>query len=374
MDYINRKVIPITGLNAFEHGGNIYTAARNGGCLTNLIDFSANINPLGIPDSVRQSILANLDSIMTYPDAEAHGLKSAISQHYSINQNMITPGNGAVELLYVLCNALRPKQALIPAPTFSEYERSAQASGCKIQYVYLNPKTGFKIDIDHLITLVEDKSIDIVFIGNPNNPTGTLLERQELESLIQAAEKSNTLVVVDESFLDFLIDDSQYTCRPLLVRYQNLVILHSLTKFYAIPGLRLGFALASKQLTDKLHKGKDPWNVNSLAQCAGIAALYDRYFQQTSREFINQTNAQFYTQLKTIPKIKPHKPSVNFILLDISNTKINSLELRLLLANQDILIRDCSNYPGLSDNYIRLAVKLPQQNAVLIKTLQNICR
>lgn len=361
-------------MNAFEHGGNIYNAARNGGCLTSIIDFSANINPLGIPDSIRNALLNNIDSVMSYPDAEAYALKTVLSRHYEVDRNIITTGNGAVELLYVLCNALRPKHALVMAPTFSEYERSARAAGCKIQYFYLDSQTDFKINIERLNSFIKNKPIDILFIGNPNNPTGSILERQELELLIQTADKENTTVVVDESFLDFIIDDSKYTCRPLLSRYQNLIILHSLTKFYAIPGLRLGFALASAQMTEIMHKGKDPWNVNSLAQAAGVAALNDKQYQETSRKFICQTNALFYNQLLSIPRIKPYKPSVNFILVNIGKTNVCSSRLRDLLAQHDILIRDCSNYPGLSDHYIRLAVKLPQQNSVLVEVIQNIFR
>jgi threonine-phosphate decarboxylase len=367
-------VIAIGGLNAFEHGGNIYNAVRRGSNVANILDFSANINPLGLSDSLRQSLLANLDRITAYPDADAHDLKTAISRYYDVDRRSITAGNGAVELLYVLCNTVRPRQVLVPAPTFSEYERAARSSGSEVKHLYLNSQNDFQINIYNLIYEIQTNPVDILFIGNPNNPTGTIMKTQELEPIIRAAQLRNTFVVVDESFLDFLVDDTHYTCRRLLPLYQNLIILHSLTKFYAIPGLRLGFALASPKLTNLMHKGKDPWNVNSLAQCAGVAALADHDFRRTTKQLINQAKDDFYDQIKLISSLRPYQPSVNFILVDISNTKMKSYQLRTQLAQQDILIRDCSNYPGLSDCYIRLAVKKPDQNNHLLRALQNICR
>lgn len=367
-------MIAIAGLNAFEHGGNIYNAVRHGGNIANILDFSANINPLGLPNSLRQSIITNLDRITAYPDAEAHDLKAAISLHYNVERSYITVGNGAVELLYVLCNAIRPRQVLVAAPTFSEYERAARSSGSEVKYLYLNSETDFQINVQHLIQELQSNLIDILFIGNPNNPTGTLMKTKDIEPILQAARLHNTFVVVDESFLDFLMDDDEYTCRHLLPHFENLMILHSLTKFYAIPGLRLGFALTSPKITNLLHKGKDPWNVNSLAQCAGVAALNDHDFKLASKQLINQTKDEFYKQISTISSLKPYQPSVNFMLVNISNTRMRSSELRTQLARQDILIRDCNNYPGLSDSYIRLAVKMPEQNQQLLKALQNICR
>lgn len=373
-DYKYGKVILIPGLNAFEHGGNIYNAVRNGGLFSNILDFSANINPLGLSESIRQALVENINNVTFYPDAQAHSLKEAISEHYKLNKDLITAGNGAVELLYVLCNILRPRRVLVTAPTFSEYEKAALASGAEIDYLLLDPLNDFAIDPTVVVKSIKEGNTDILFIGNPNNPTGTLLTRIDLELILKAAEEQNTIVVIDESFLDFLMDDHLYTCRYLVPRYSNLVVLHSLTKFYAIPGLRLGFALACPKLTNKLHNGKDPWNVNSLAQCAGVVALKDNEFRRITKRLINKTKDEFYTQLQAVPGFKPYRPAVNFILINIQNTKMDSLELKTKLNQKNLLIRDCSNYPGLSEEYIRLAVKLPEQNQQLITELLKICR
>lgn len=360
-------------MNAFEHGGNLYEAVRkSGGALTNVIDFSANINPLGLPQSIKQALIENMENIIHYPDPEAYMLKHALSIHFDVDADLITAGNGAVELLYILCNIRKPRRVLIPVPAFSEYERAARASGAQIEYFYLKAANGFKLDPSLLISHLKN-NIDIIFLGNPNNPTGTLISNGELEPLLEAARASNVMVVVDESFIDFVADSNYYTCRNLLARFENLVILHSLTKFYAIPGLRLGFVLASKKITKRLHEGKDPWNVNSLAQCAGVAALNDKTFYLSTKEFVNRVKDSFYSQLCLIKGCKPYKPSVNFILIDIGDTELSAKQMRTVLAGMNILIRDCSNYPGLSDKFVRLAVKQPDQNTKIINALQQIC-
>lgn len=361
----------MSGNNAAKHGGNLYAAMRQtGDCLSEILDFSANINPLGLSENIRQALYASLEAIIHYPDVQGYALKQAISQHYQVKDEMITLGNGAVELMYVLCHMLKPKRILITAPTFSEYESAARASGATVEYFYLHADNNFTIDVEAMAQ--ELANIDIVFICNPNNPTGTLLTNMQIEQLLLVAQAQNTYVVVDESFIDFLPNDSFYTCRQKLTQYTNLIILHSLTKFYAIPGLRLGFSLASSEVTNLLHSGKDPWNVNTLAQSAGVVALNDPTYQHRSKEFIGTVKMDLYHSLLAIPGLKPYVPSVNFILVNITDTKMTSEELRAAMASHNILIRDCSNYPGLSSEYIRVAVKGPEQNSRLVNTLQKV--
>lgn len=353
----------------FEHGGNIYKALRQSeGSEMRFLDFSANINPLGLSGNVRKTITCALEDVIHYPDAEAQDLKQAIADFYQVNYNDITVGNGAVELLYVLCHMKKPERVLVPVPAFSEYERAAAASGAKVDYYYLAESDGFKLQPEAVIPLL--KRIDMIFIGNPNNPTGTLLKRRELQQLIEAAAEERCLVVIDESFIDFLQDDAEYTCRPLLGRYSNLVIIHSLTKFYAIPGLRLGFSLTSPEIAGRLHWGKDPWNVNTLAQAAGVAAFQDAGYRLKTKAVIEQASRELFTALAGMDKIKPYSPAVNFILINLTAAQVTAGELKQRLFARGILVRDCSNYPGLSPFYLRLAVKLPEQNAAVVKALQ----
>ena len=355
------------------HGGNVYAWARErGGSLNGVLDYSANINPLGLSEHVQAAIVQSVGQVIHYPDVEAALLKTAISSYYQVDTAYITAGNGAVELLYVLAHSLRPKRVLIPVPAFCEYERAARAAGADIEYVYALPEHNFALDVKSLCDCLS--RVDMVFIGNPSNPTGTLLPVSQLEQLLFAARQAKVMVVMDESFMDFIIDGGKYTCRPLLKQYDNLVILHSLTKFYAIPGLRLGFALAHPGLTARLHAAKDPWNVNSLAQAAGVAALADQEYQQKSRGIINYEKGALYEGLKALPGLKPFMPSVNYILIDTSLSGHSAACLRQRLAASGILIRDCSNYPGLSPYYMRVAVKLAEQNKMLLEHLEQVLR
>lgn len=365
------RVTKLKNLGTFEHGGNIHQILRQSGTTdTKLIDFSANINPLGLSKQVLASIEKALPQIIHYPDPEGTDLKAAIAAHYEVAVEGITLGNGAVELLYLLCHVLKPKQALILAPSFSEYERAARSVNAVVEYHYLMEQHQFEIHLDALIPKLAKQ--DILFIGNPNNPTGTLLTNTDLEKLLQAAEKEQCFVVIDESFIDFIENSAQYTCRVLTQKYRYLVVLHSLTKFYAIPGLRLGFALASEAMTAKLHFSKDPWNVNLLAQKAGVAALFDFDYQRSTRAFIKAEKLDFYHQLQEIAGLTVYPSTVNFVLVDVIGTFWNATQLKHALLKQDILIRDCSNYPGLSTSFVRFAVKTHAENQTLIKKMKKM--
>lgn len=356
-----------------EHGGNIYAASRNFQHKEEWLDYSANINPLGLASSVKAAMLQAMDSVIHYPDADAYELKQAICRAYGISADFITVGNGAVELLYVLSHIIQPHNVLVMAPTFSEYERAACAAGAQVSYYVLRAHDDFKVNSHDLIEKIETIKPEMVFLCNPNNPTGALMTPKEIAEVITFAAKNKSLVVVDESFLDFL-SWNDWTCQPLLSKFPNLIIVHSLTKFYAIPGLRLGFALASESITKKLHLSKDPWNVNSIAQAAGVAALGDEVYAEQSRAYIAQEKKLFYQCLAKISGFKPYEPAANYIFVDIFQSHWTASVLYKKMMERRILIRDCSNYEGLGDHYIRLAVKSHEQNQRVIFELQNIIK
>lgn len=361
----------MTGFPAFEHGGNIYEANRRLGKQdTAFLDFSANINPLGLADSVRVAIEEALPQIIHYPDATAYALKTAISRHYHVPFDTITVGNGAVEPIYILCHMIRPTRVGVLAPTFSEYERAARACGAVIEYLPLTAAEKFALDTTAICRRLPE--LDMLFLGNPNNPSGCLLPPDCLTTILTTAKQHNVWLVIDESFIDFIPEQLTYTARKYLADYERLVIIHSLTKFYALPGLRLGFALTTASLTERLHAGKDPWNVNNLAQAAGIAALADTDYQQQTRAIVAQNRLTLYQQLQKLPGIKAFEPSVNFILLDISQTRITASELCRRLQTMGILLRNCSNYPGLDESYVRVAVKQDTQNQQLLQALSTV--
>jgi threonine-phosphate decarboxylase len=353
------------------HGGNIHAAARDSGlAATDFLDFSANINPLGLSLQVRAALLATMDLVVAYPDPDAVALKQAIADTYKVPGECIETGNGAVELIYLLCRALSPSRVLLPAPTFGEYEAAATAAGLPIVRLPLSADAGFVPDLTTIgASLQRD---DVLFFCNPNNPSGVIWNREQLEPLMAQADAAGAHVVVDESFIDFRPPEQAETCRTLVGRYRSLSVLHSLTKFLAVPGLRLGFLLTEPNLVRRLGLLRDPWNVNVMAQAAGVAGLQDLAYRQETVQMVTEQKDWLKNELQSIPGFKPFTPSVNFILADIGNTGWNAAALQQRLWADRILIRNCASFSGLSDSYIRLAVKRPAENQQLMVRLKSI--
>ena len=357
-------------MKKFVHGGNIYGEQPASG---DWLDFSANVNPLGLSPAVHAAIESGIDEVVHYPDPEARELKQAIAQHYNLPVDQIVLGNGAAELFYLFFQTLRPHQVLLPVPSFSEYERAALAARCRVNYFGLEDEQDFRLDWDNLIGALP--VADCIVLGNPNNPTGSLITRNELVHLLEELKGGPQWLVIDESFLDFLQYDSRYTVRDLTTEYPHLFVVQSMTKFYALPGLRLGFGVASPEVVARLESGKDVWNVNTLAQRAGVAALSDLDYQQASRQQLIGASQQLYAGLMRIAGLRPLQPSVNFIMIDIRNTGYTSTALTALLRTRGILIRDCANYPGLDgQSFVRVAVRCPAENEQLLKALEAVIK
>ena len=356
-------------MQKFEHGGDI-TAAMRENNLDKVMDFSANINPYGLSANIKNAVLAELDNIVHYPHPNAQDLCRKIGETYNIPSDKIIVGNGAVEIIYTLCHILKPKNVLIVSPGFSDYDRAARSAGADILYAMLDEKLDFNSPMRDII--VNIKGNDLLFIGNPNNPTGTLYMLEDMELLIEHAENNGCYVVVDESFMDFIKTSESFSVLPLVEKYHNLLVLHSLTKFYAVPGLRLGFAATDHEVLDPLYNAKDIWNVNSLAQAAGLAALDDKMYQRRSRTYTRTEINYLYEELSEFKQLKVYEPTVNFILVNIAKTGFTASELRQKLLNYNIIIRNCTNYPGLDENYVRFAVRTREENDALIDALAEI--
>lgn len=358
---------------AFTHGGNIYAEKSPRG---SWLDYSANINPLGLPDSVKKAILEHLDGLVHYPDPEGRDLKQAISAHYGVDSKQVILGNGAAELFYVYFHTKQPRQVLLPVPSFSEYEKAARCCGAEIKYFYLQDGDNFQFDMEKLGGAL--KGCDTLILGNPNNPTGQLISKDDLLKLVEKAADCHVDIIVDESFLDFRQDRYKYSLVQLAGQYDNLLVISSLTKMFAIPGLRLGYGICNEEAVKLLEYHKDTWNVNLLAQAAGVVALSDKAYVAKTRQHTQQTVEEMEAMLQAIHGIKVYHPSVNFVLLRLEQPHINSKVLQKKMKQEGVLIRDCSNYPGLNDKYIRLAIRDGETNrevaAVLNKCLQELCR
>ncbi|MDO5516732.1 MAG: threonine-phosphate decarboxylase CobD [Clostridium sp.] len=360
---------------SFGHGGNAKEISRSKGInYDDIVDFSANINPLGMPESAKKAILDNIDLIEKYPDITYFELKSSIrdfenikicDEQLKIENEDIILGNGAAEVLFNVVKAVNPKNVLIPAPTFSEYEESVNAAGGQVNLYYLKEENDFKICEDILEYINAD--LDMMFICNPNNPTGVITEKQLLKKILDKSLENKVFVVIDESFLDFKRED--YSMIEYLNTYENLIIIKSLTKFFAIPGIRVGYALSrSTSFVEKVDTITPAWNINILGEAAVKSCLKDKEYIEETIDFMEKEKNYLYNELKEIEKLKIYKPSVNFILFKIHD----DTDLKERLLDRNILIRSCDNYHGLNKSYYRIAVRNHQENMNIISKIKEV--
>lgn len=338
------------------HGGDIY---RNPG----VTDFSVNSNPLGPPLQVVEAIRQQADRIAAYPDIQCEGLCEAIGRFEEVESEEVLCTNGAAELFFGIVQALKPKKALLPVPSFAEYEKALQAGGARIVYYHLQEKDGFCVTEDLLKEIRPD--IEILFLCNPNNPTGQLMRKELLLRIAQACEEQGVWLVLDECFLDFLEDASCYDMKKEMKKFPHMLLVKAFTKLFCMPGLRLGYGLSSnEELLKAIRKTLQAWNVSVLAQAAGLAALKSPggYLKQ-SRKMIKEERKKLQKTLLETGRQVFDTPA-NFLFLK------GEKDLYQRALENGFLIRDCSNYPGLSAGYYRIAVRSPWENERMIKWLK----
>ncbi|MHB1348160.1 MAG: threonine-phosphate decarboxylase CobD [Candidatus Humimicrobiaceae bacterium] len=352
-----------------HHGGNLREINdRYGKKPYEVLDFSANINPLGFPPYLKELVFNSFENVSNYPDPESRLLKKKISSILLLSEESIIPGNGSDELMFLALRALSPKKVLIPAPSYIEYEHAAHAAGASCSFIKAKARNGFKISVANINKKLA--GTELLLICNPNNPTGFLMEREKVLFLAKELQNLNAFLIIDEAFIDFLENPGDFTLIPFLKKFKNIIILRSLTKFFAVPGLRIGYAAADPLIIRNMEKLQQTWPLNCFAQIAGKAVLEDKDFIIKSREYILSERLRFYSRLSEIKWLKPFKPTANFILCSIKFHGLQSSELLdFLIKEHNILIRDCSNFRGLEKNYFRLAVKSSEDNDKLINAL-----
>ncbi|QZY57370.1 threonine-phosphate decarboxylase CobD [Crassaminicella profunda] len=351
-----------------KHGGNIYEIAEKLGIQKEeIIDFSANINPLGVPINFKKALIENIDRIENYPDPEYNGLIQAIAKEHHINREYITVGNGATEVIFSMIASLKPKKSMILAPTFGEYERALMRAGSQVEYFHLKEENDFQVDDDILKTI--DESFDLVILCNPNNPTSQMVENKRLIKILKHCEKNHVHLMMDEAFIDFVDEPTKETMLPYIMNYHNLIIVKALTKFYALPGLRIGYGITSNvRLLERVNDHKEPWTINSYAAMAGMV-FKDKIYREKSREWITSERKDFFDELKKINKIKVYKPNGNYILFKLLEER---KDLREVLLKKKILIRSCSNYKNLDESFYRIAIKDKGLNKLFAKALKEV--
>ena len=378
-------------MNRPLHGGNLNWAATIAGCpVSTLTDFSASINPLGTPQSAIAAIIDNVSKLRAYPDPEYPVLRSHLAKHHQIEPEFILPGNGSAELLTWAGRELAQQNfTYLITPAFSDYQRALNTFNAKIiscpldlpispsphyarrypPHLPISPSPHLPISPSPYLPIPQSPSPQSgLLLNNPHNPTGKLWTKQEILPYLERF----SLVVVDEAFMDFLTPSESQSLIPVVKEYPNLVILRSLTKFYSMPGLRIGYAIAHPERLQKWQKWRDPWSVNALAAAATIAAIQDTEFQQQTWNWLKPARSRLYNQLEAIPGLHPLEGAANYLLVktDVSATKLQEK----LLKNHQIVIRDCISFPELGDRYFRIAVRLPKENDRLVRAINNCWR
>ena len=352
----------------YDHGGNAFSAARQLGVRPDeIIDFSASINPLGLSPQVKEAIICALDSLQHYPDSSHHDLRQALAQFHNLSPANFALANGSTELIYNLPALLPGKKALVISPSFSEYVRALSQHQWEIQHFILSPDSNFAIDTDKLEHALAS-GIDALYLCNPGNPNGSLHPQQVIERIYTLCRASGTFLVLDEAFMDFCEDAS---AKQFVVNSDHAVVLRSMTKFFGIPGLRLGYAICSPNLAGQLDAMGGPWSVNTLAQVAGVAALQDSSHNLRTIKLISQERRNLQEKLERFSQLKVYPSDVNYLLIEII-AGMTAKELRDRLLPHCILIRDCSSFMGLSGNFFRVAVRTRQENNRLLECLEGV--
>ncbi len=353
-----------------RHGGDIYRVMEEYSLKREeIIDFSANINPLGPPEGVLEMLRGSLEELVHYPEPRGRSLCKKLALGHGIKEDQVILGNGAVHLIYPLFQMLKRdyQRAIIVEPTFFEYRLALQSSGIQIQSHILKEERDFSLHLPSLMRLWKRK--DLIILCNPNNPTGGVIPREILQEILSHLEKRESLLFMDEAFMDFLSpDESLIQSRE---SFHRLFILRSLTKFYSLPGLRMGYGIGDTKIIQRLKERIPPWSMNHLAQKAALWSLDDSNFQAKTCSFIREEREYMVESLKELPvKVFPSKS--NFLLVKLESTQVESSELIRALLARGIMIRDSSSFVGLKEGFFRLAIRSREENKALLAGLKDI--
>ena len=346
------------------HGANVDNMAKKFGKNENdIIDFSSNVNPHIISD-LGKYVLEGLEKSRSYPDINYTNLRNNISDYIKVDSELIIPGNGATEIIYLLMKSIKRRLAILN-PTFSEYGRGAKLNNLEIIDFHLKEENNFSIDLDEIQKNMD--KFDSLFVCNPNNPNGKVKDLNELLDLMIENDK---LLIVDETFMEFVGEEEKYSLINKIEQTPNLFILKAVTKFFGMPGLRLGYGVTSnKQIINNIYEYKEPWTINSFAENLSNYLFKDKEYINGSKDYYINERKFMLEELRKISRLKVYDTDTNFVLIKLKDGEANSLKLELF-EKYNILIRDASNFIGLDKSYIRVAIKSHNDNKVLIESLR----
>lgn len=347
-----------------EHGGGVARAARELGVpVSEIVDFSASINPLGIPEGVLAASREALGEAMHYPEIDAASLAEALAAHHGLPAAHMLPGSGSTELIYLFPRVLRPRRALLVTPAFSEYERSLVQAGTQIDVFPLRAEEQFRLDPERLMRAV-DPATDLVMLANPGNPTGAGIDPEMIEQIARAV-REQALVAVDEAFVDFCPERSVLGRVP---DHGNLYVFRSLTKFYAIPGLRVGYLAGPSRGVARLAEHREPWALSAPALAAGQACLGEARYREQTLSLVPKLRKDLAAGLESLG-MTVFPGEANYLLARLEHAGISGAAVAANLRSRGILIRECTGFPPLDGRFLRVAVRTAEENRRLLEAL-----
>jgi len=360
-----------------NHGGQIEVFAKTHGLApSQVLDFSTNVNFHFDRQWVRSVLGDCAEAAFSYPDPACRRLRDSLARRHGCSPDNILPANGATELFHLAVRSHRAGRGLIYTPAFSEYEAVCQSEGLETHFVPAREEDRFLFTRTEQIDAVEKWNPDVVFLGNPNNPTGRLADVRWLKKLVETCGRLKALLILDEAFMDFIPDGETRSFVALSGESPHLLVVRSLTKFFSIPGLRIGYALGHSEMIERLADVQPTWSVNGLAQETTINLLDRSEMRSDALDALRQAKERFVQGLEAIEGLEPYPSDVNFILCRLDSRVFEAEKLRNHLAAKGILVRFCSDYRGLEKSlFIRLAVRQEKENTLLINTLNEaVCR
>jgi len=360
----------VKNLKPCVHGAEVLSASEESGLKPyEILDFSSSVNPLGPSKRALEAAKKAFSQIAAYPDSNSNELRQVIASHFGdLSKANVVVGNGSTELMYLFAETFLKKgeTAIIPAPTFGEYESAVRKTGETPKFL----KLGKSFNIEAATFEKEISGAKIIFLCNPNNPTSMIIPKENLTDIIERALAHDSLVFLDEDFLEFVEDEKALTMIGKIKTYPNIFILRSFTKIFGLTGLRVGYGIANEEIISVLSCAKIPWNVNCLAQTAAVAALKDEEHLHLTRELIKKEKARLHAELGKFGSFKFFMPDANFFFINIHKSGLTASEMKSKLLKKGILIRDCTSFRGLDEFYVRIAIKTRVENEQLIEALK----
>ena len=337
-----------------------------------IVCYSSNVNPLGLSESLKKALSDHLDVLSAYPDRNYCSLKSALAKYCDAPSEYFLVGNGSTEMISVLIHTRRPKKALIISPTYSEYGRELSLIGCVLDEYVLKENNNFQLDFDDFSNCMKNRKYELVILCNPNNPTSSALNVSEIRTMLEICRSYHSFLMIDETYVEFTDHPCEYSAMSLLTEYDNFIVLRGVSKFFASPGMRFGYAATSNQ---KLHEAflklQYPWSLNSLAAFAGEIMFFDTEYISKTRTHILSEKNRMIEELSKNPCLKVYPAHANFVLVKIALPNVTSYQLFDALMKKGLMIRDCSSFACLDGEYFRFCVMNTEENTRLLEAIHH---